>query len=155
VLLALIGATVVFAGTQVLRRRGAASGPGPSLSSAFLLLAGMAVGFASAITGTGGPVLLVPWLIWLGVPVLAAVGLSQAIQVPIAVMATAGNLLAGTLDLGLGAWLSVGVMIGVAIGARIAHAVPALVLARTVAVALLGVGVFLVIRAAEAAAAIW
>ena len=156
ILLALVGATVAFAGWRILRRHpdGAehrARLPGPLL----LVVISVAVGIASAITGTGGPVLLVPLLMWLRIPVLTSVGLSQAIQIPIALMATAGNAWNESLDWSLGALLSIGVTLGAAIGARVAHAVPAVFLTRSVAVALVLVGAIVLVRSGHSLATTW
>src|SRR5262249_46766091 len=100
ILLLLVGVTVVFAGWRVLRR--AASKPDTrDVRLAPLLLAGIgaAVGIGSALTGTGGPVLLVPLLMWLGAPVLTAGGLSQGIPGPIALMASLGQFWTGHPEL--------------------------------------------------------
>jgi uncharacterized protein len=70
------------------------------------------VGVASAVTGTGGSVLLVPVLLWLELPVLTAIGLSQAIQLPIALTATVGSTVYGVLDWELAGLLSAGVGVG-------------------------------------------
>ena len=156
ILLLLVGATVAFAGWRVLRQ--AASKPDSrDVRLAPLLLAGIgaAVGIGSALTGTGGPVLLVPLLMWLGVPVLTAVGLSQAIQVPIALMASLGNFWTGSLELPLTAVLSIGVTFGSAVGARIAHAVPAHFLTRLVAVALVLVGAIVAVQSGHTLARQW
>jgi uncharacterized membrane protein YfcA len=149
VLLVLIGATVMFAGAQALIREPGAPSHRRRLSPPVLLAIGLVVGVASALTGTGGPVLLVPLLIWLKLPALVSVGLSQAIQVPIAIMATAGNLWTGTIDLPLAASVSLGIVIGAWIGARVAHALPAPILARVVAVALLATGLLVIIRSGQ------
>ncbi len=156
ILLMLIGATVVFAGWRILLRQPGAPDRG-AIRFAPPLLAGIgaAVGIASALTGTGGPVLLVPLLMWWGAPVLAVVGLSQAIQVPIALMASAGNFWTGSLDLPLAAVLSIGIALGSAAGARVAHAVPAVFLARVVAVALVLVGIVVAIRSGHTLARSW
>jgi uncharacterized membrane protein YfcA len=156
ILLLLIGATVVFAGWRVLRRQPASSDHGGFRFEPLLLAGiGLAIGIASAMTGTGGPVLLVPLLMWLGAPVLASVGLSQAIQVPIAVMASLGNFWAGSLDLPLAALLSLGITLGSAAGARVAHAVPAVFLARVVAIALVLVGILVAVRSGHTLAKTW
>lgn len=60
---------------------------GPSAS----LLIGAGVGTVSAITGTGGPFVLVPLLLVCSVPLLAAIGAGQLVQVPLASIATAVN----------------------------------------------------------------
>ena len=79
-------------------------------------------------------------------PVLPVVGLSQAIQVPIAVLATVANTAYGHLNLKLGTYLGVGVVGGAAIGALVAHALPRTILARLVGLILLFVGGLLVVR---------
>jgi uncharacterized membrane protein YfcA len=156
ILLALVGATVAFAGWRTLRQR--PSGPEHrAIRPQPLLLAGVAiaVGIGSALTGTGGPVLLVPLLMWRGTPVLTSVGLSQAIQVPIALMASFGNFWTGSLDLRLGALLSIGIALGSAAGARVAHAVPSVFLARVVAIALVLVGALVLVRSGHTLARTW
>jgi len=156
ILLALIGATVAFSGWRILRRHSELAGHGVKVPQP-LALVGIAivVGFACAITGTGGSVLLVPLLMWLSVPVLTSVGLSQAIQIPIALMATVGNAWTGSLDWRLGAWLSIGVVLGAAAGARVAHALPAPLLTRIVAVALVLVGAIVLARSGQSLANTW
>ena len=74
----LIAAFVVLAGVRALQPAGAAQ-TATSLSPAALTIVGAAVGFGSAMTGTGWPRPLVPLLVWLRVPILTTVGLSQAI----------------------------------------------------------------------------
>jgi len=156
VLLILVGATVALAGWRVLRRKsGEPDRQSAPLAPPLLAGIGAAIGIASALTGTGGPVLLVPLLMWWGTPVLVAVGLSQAIQVPIAVMASLGNLWTGSLDPLLAAVLSVGITVGSAAGARVAHAVPAVFLARVVAIALLLVGAVVAVRSGHSLARTW
>ena len=156
ILLVLVGATVIFAGWQVLLRQASIrERPRRGLPQSMLLAIGIIVGLGSALTGTGGPVLLVPLLIWLGLPAIMSVGLSQAIQVPIAAMASVGNLWTGNVDLGLGALLSIGIVIGSTIGARMAHALPTFVLARAVAIALVLTGLLLIVRSGRTLAGAW
>lgn len=112
-----------------------------------LLSAGVVTGFASALTGTGGPLVLVPILMWLKCPVLPAVGMAQVIQVPIALTATAGNVSIGRLDLELAAILAVGLAMGTWGGAKIAHAVPRASLRSMVAIVLVVVGSAILIKA--------
>jgi uncharacterized membrane protein YfcA len=83
---------------------------------------------------------------WLELPVLTAVGLSQVIQLPIAVLATAGNFYYGSLDLALGGLLTIGVVWGVWAGAKIAHAVPRATLRRMLSIVLLVVGLLIFIK---------
>ncbi len=117
-----------------------------SISNPALGLIGAMTGFVSAASGTGGPLVLVPVLMWLELPVLTAVGLSQVIQLPIALLATAGNLSYGSLDLTLGGLLAIGLAIGAWAGATIAHAVPRALLRRMVSIVLVVVGVLIFAR---------
>ena len=117
------------------------------LTAAQLAGVGAFVGFASALTGTGGPLVLVPILLWLGLPVLVAIGLSQSIQLPIAALATAGNTYNGSIDWVLGGLLAVGMAFGTWAGARLAHAVPRAMLKRLISVVLTGVGTAILMKA--------
>ncbi len=110
------------------------------VSTGYLAIAGGVTGFLSALTGTGGPLVLIPILMWLDVPVLTAIGLSQAIQLPIAVLATAGNYYADTLNVGLGFVIGFGIVFGTWGGAWLAHVLPREMLRRIVAVLLAIVG---------------
>ena len=111
-----------------------------------LLSIGAFVGFGSALTGTGGPVLLVPILVFMQARVLEAVGASQVIQIPVAIFGTIGYIFYGQVDFALGTVLGVILMIGVLVGARIAHAVPASTLRRIVVVTLILTGVLMILR---------
>lgn len=124
---------------------------GRTLSNPSLAIIGAVTGVASAMTGTGGPLVLVPILMWLQLPVLTAIGLSQAIQLPIAVLATAGNVYAGSLDVSLGLLIGAGLSLGTWAGAKLAHAVPRSVLRAIVSVVLIGVGAMILVRLAMAA----
>jgi hypothetical protein len=145
----LIAALVIFAGIRALRpsQDGARK---TALSKGWLVGLGAFVGFGSALTGTGGPLLLVPLLVWMRVPILTTIGLSQVIQVPIAALATAGNVAFGLLDIKLGALLAVALLAGAILGARAAHVVSGAVLTRFVGVLMLAVGALIVLRNAGA-----
>ena len=81
--------------------------------------------------------LLVPLLVALGEPVLLAVGLGQAIQVPISAVASVANLHAGRIDLVAGTILAVALAGGIALGTPLAHGVSQRTLRWLVAVAML------------------
>jgi uncharacterized membrane protein YfcA len=63
-------------------------------------------------------------LLLLDVPVLSAIGLGQAIAIPIAGVASLANAAAGLIDPILSAVLAVSLVVGIAIGTPIAHALP-------------------------------
>lgn len=114
--------------------------PNRDISKGYLGMAGGVTGFLSALTGTGGPLVLIPILLWVHVPVLTAIGLAQAIQLPIAVLATAGNFYAGSLDIWLGFVIGAGIIFGTWAGAWLAHVLPRQTLRRIVSVLLALVG---------------
>ena len=148
----LIATLIVGSAVNSLRRHAPLSRGVDTLTRGALVLIGVVTGVASSMSGTGGPLVLIPILLWLHVPVLAAVGLSQVIQLPISVFATAGNVVYGAIDVAVAAALSVLLMIGVWFGARIAHRVSSIALKRFVSQVLLGVGVVMLARLALHAA---
>jgi uncharacterized protein len=118
-----------------------------SLGAGWLVAVGAFVGFGSALTGTGGPVLLVPVLLALGVGPLAAVAVSQAAQVPVVVSGSAGYVSAGLADLWLGSLLGVVAAAGVVVGAMVATRIRAERLRTVVALACVAAGALLSVRA--------
>ena len=110
-------------------------------SSGFLIGVGAIVGFLSAVTGTGGPLVLLPILLVSGVPILKAVGLAQAIQIPVGVLATTGNVFFSTIDMGLVTVLGIAVVVGAAVGAMGAQRFSTKYLKTSVAVVLIVVGI--------------
>jgi uncharacterized membrane protein YfcA len=111
-----------------------------------LAVIGAMTGFASAITGTGGPLVLVPLLMWFNLPVLTAIGLSQAIQLPISVLASVGNLAYGAPEILLSITLAVTLTVGTWAGARLAHALAREALQRIVSIVLVVVGGLIVAK---------
>ena len=111
-----------------------------------LVFIGFAIGFGSALTGTGGPVLLLPIFLLFSIPALVAIGVSQAIQLPIAVFSSLGFVLYGEIDFILGALLGIVMAIGVVIGAQIAHRASAERLRQIVALALVAAGLLMILR---------
>jgi uncharacterized membrane protein YfcA len=142
-LMAILAALLVLTGADALLRRSSGSEGGARLGAPVLLAIGAFVGFGSALTGTGGAVLLVPVLLLVRVPVLVAVGAAQAVALPIVVFSTAGFLLYGSVDFALGTAAGLMGAVGVVAGARVAHAAPAATLRRVVATALLCVGLLI------------
>ncbi len=138
-----LGLLTAFAGVNSLRTRKLTEAHDRTLGAPLLLVIGAATGFASTVSGTGGPFVLMPILTALSLPVLTAIGLSQAIQLPIAIVGTLGNYLYGELDWYLGLVLAAALMIGSWLGAHLAHVVPRDYLRRVVAVVLVAIGLFI------------
>jgi uncharacterized membrane protein YfcA len=142
----IVAGLVSLSGANALVNRGSQEETSRNLGNRALILLGAAVGFGSALTGTGGPVLLVPILVLLGQPALASIGVSQAIQLPIALFAVLGFSLAGEIDASLGLHVGLAQAAGAFAGAQIAHALPVIQLRRLVAAALVGVGLLMAWR---------
>jgi uncharacterized membrane protein YfcA len=144
-----IGILTATAGIHALARHGSiARDRATALSAPTLAATGAATGFASALTGTGGPLVLVPMLMWLEVPVFSAISSAQAIQLPIAAAATGSNILGGALDVMLGLTLGCGIALGTAAGAKAAHVLPTARLRKIVAALLVVVGGGILLRLA-------
>jgi len=111
-------------------------------SAAVLASVGFAVGWGSAVSGTGGPVMLIPLLLVLRTPIVPTIAFAQAIQIPIAVAATIVNAAAGRLDWRLG--LAVGTLLvcGTITGAWLAGRLAARPLTLSVALALIAFGLW-------------
>src|SRR5690606_2492285 len=138
---AAVGVLAAASGAHALLGGGAsATRPRAAPSARMLLGAGAFTGLTSSLTGTGGPLVLVPILVWLELPVLLAIGLAQTIQLPIAALATAGYVVGGTLDVAIGVSIGAGIVAGTWVSARVAHALPRTVLRRIVAALLVVVG---------------
>ena len=118
------------------------------LAPATLLGLGGGTGFVSALTGAGGAFVLLPVLLLLDMPVLAAIGLGQAIALPIAGLASLANIAAGIMDLWLAAGLAATLTLGIAIGTPIAHALPQLLLRRLLGSAVVLAGLAMLARTA-------
>ena len=141
-----LASLIAFSGINTLYKKNTTAFETGQLSHRQWIMIGGLVGFGSSLTGTGGPVLLIPILIFYGMNTLIAVGISQAIQLPIAIFASIGFGLQGQIDFPLGTTLGVIQALSVILGAEIAHKLPAQMLQRIVAVALVMVGVFLIGR---------
>ena len=143
---ACLGLLTFLSGLYALRSQSTDETAERAVSNKSLLVVGAVTGLVSSISGTGGPLVLVPLAISMSVPVLVAVGLSQVIQLPIAIAATVGNALYGRIDLVLGGVLAASLTIGSWYGATLAHVVPRTTLRRVVAVVLTVVGAFILLN---------
>lgn len=94
------------------------------LAAKMLVVIGIVTGFLSALTGSSGPLVLLPILLIVNANMIEAVGLAQMIQIPIGLFATIGNFAFGRVDLALAASTSFAVVAGATIGALGAHRLP-------------------------------
>lgn len=141
---AVLAGLIIFSGVNTLYKRDTSQRESTQLSNRQWIGIGVMVGFGSSLTGTGGPVLLIPILMFYGTETLIAVGIGQAIQLPIAIFASIGFTIQGQIDFPLGTMLGIVQAVSVIVGAEIAHKLPAHVLRQIVAASLVLVGLFLI-----------
>ena len=107
------------------------------------------MGFGSGLTGVGGPVLSVPLMVIIGFPPLTAIATSQVIQITAALSGSAGKLAHGFIDTGTALWVTAAELVGVMVGARLAHSISQASLKKVVSVVCIVVGAFIVLRALQ------
>ncbi|MET8472735.1 sulfite exporter TauE/SafE family protein [Streptomyces sp. NPDC006422] len=88
-------------------------------------LIGAVVAVVAGLFGLGGPMLSVPLLVVAGLPVLSSLAAAQAQSIVIASAGTVAYVAHGSVDWPLAALVGVPELIGVVVGWRIAHALPA------------------------------
>jgi uncharacterized membrane protein YfcA len=136
----LVAALALASGLHALASRQAAGGRLPG--TAWLAFLGFLVGYGSAISGTGGPVMLIPILLALRTPVSAAIALGVTAGMPITAAATAVYAAEGRIDLPLALTLAALLVAGTWVGARLSARLSGRALTVTVAWTLVGVGLW-------------
>ncbi len=106
-------------------------------------LLGFGVGSTSGLVGVGGPVIAVPALVVLGMPMLTAIALAQAQSVFIAVFATVGYMVRGTVAWPLVALVGAPLLAGVFLGWKIARRIEPRRLKVLLGVVLIALGPYL------------
>lgn len=146
----LIAGIIMVAGLWVLRpaRPGAArrdeNGHGEMPT---LLGVGAVSGFGSGLSGAGGPLFAVPIMVLLGWSPLAAISVSQVVQIVAALSGSLSSFQDGRIDFGVAAWVTVFELAGVVGGAWLAHSVDGLVLRRIAAWLCIFVALLMAVRA--------
>ncbi|MEW8030364.1 MAG: sulfite exporter TauE/SafE family protein [Candidatus Thiodiazotropha sp.] len=141
-----IALLIIYSGIDALLIKGSVIEPQQNDAGNALYFHGFIAAIGSSLTGTGGPLLLMPILIWHGVPVLTAIGLSQVIQIPISLMATVGNYIHGHINFQLSLTLALCLGIGAITGAWAIHLLPVTKLKKYIALLLILVGILLLNR---------
>ncbi|HEX5285721.1 MAG TPA: TSUP family transporter [Polaromonas sp.] len=145
-LLAGLAVLALGSGLRGLRPAQAGHGPAASWSRPRALAMGALVGLGSGLSGTGGPVLLVPLLMALRQPLPATIAAAQAIQLPVALSAGAMHAWSGALDVGLALELGVWLLLGSVAGQWAATRLAVARLQMLVSVLLVATGLWLVLR---------
>ena len=135
-----IAVCILLAGISCLRGGKPESGGRDDLPPTVLVGLGLGTGLASAVSGTGGPLILVPVLLAAGMEVRRLLAVSQIAQLPIAVTATLANGIAGHLDVTAAVLLSVAVVAGMLVGVAVSRRLDTRALRVAVAWCLVGAG---------------
>jgi len=135
-----VAALALASGLHALATRHAPGARTPG--AALLAFLGLALGYGSAISGTGGPVMLIPVLLLLRAPVNAAIALGVASGLPITLAASAVYGAAGRIDYALASTLTVFLLAGMYAGAKLLHRLSSRALVVAVAWTLIGVGLW-------------
>jgi len=106
-----------------------------------LIFIGAVTGFFSSLSGTGGPLILIPLMLWSSVPITMAIGLAQSIQLPISIFATVGNSWSGILNLSIAIPLATGIAFGTYFGGIWIRGVPTSQIKKGVAIVLAVIGI--------------
>jgi len=139
----MLGVTVLvlFSGWRGLRASTtAATHAEVRLAPPALFGVGAAVGVGSALTGTGGPVLVLPLLMLLGQPLSFSVVAAQAIQLPVALASSTVHAIEGRLEPRLALLAGLLMLAGSIAGQRAAARLDRVQLQRLVSLLLLSVG---------------
>lgn len=135
-----VAALALASGLHALATRHAPGTGAPS--PAPLAFLGLVVGYGSAISGTGGPVMLIPMLLFLRTPVPVAIALGVTAGLPVTAAATAVYAAQGRIDYALALTLTGFLLAGVYGGAKLLHRLSGRALVVAVAWTLIGVGLW-------------
>ena len=116
------------------------------LGNCGFFLIGAVTGLLAGLTGAGGPVLSIPWLIAVGAQPMTAVGMSMPYQIVTSVAGTLGNMHGGHVDFALLPVLCGLEIIGFAGGVVLARRIATGMLGRVIGVLCFLLGLFLLVR---------
>jgi uncharacterized membrane protein YfcA len=145
----LLACIIIFAGAYALfpaKERTSVRQPGDRKQLVLLLGIGSGVGFASGLTGVGGPVLSVPVMVIAGFHPLTSIAASQVIQIAAASSGSFGNALSGNIHFDLAWWVTLVELAGAALGAHLAHSMPTRILKKIVSLVCIVVGACILLR---------
>ncbi len=137
-----VSACVAFAGISSLRTQPKGE-DGAIIGSSVLASLGVVTGFLSAISGTGGPLICMPLLLWKSMNVRRALLLAQVAQLPVAATATFVNGVGHSLDFSAAATIGVAIVAGMLVGMNVSRQLDTAVLRKSVAWCLVAVGLVL------------
>jgi uncharacterized membrane protein YfcA len=136
----IVSACVAFAGISCLRTP---AGKNDSKLAPDTLGGGAVTGFLSVISGTGGPLICLPLLLWKGMEVRRALLLAQAAQLPVAATATLVNGYSASLDFAAAGIVGVSIVAGMLAGIGVSRKIDTGILRTCIAWSLVVAGLAL------------
>lgn len=116
----ILAGLILFAGLSTLRStshvRFDVTARSMRTQTIFLFLLGSFVGFMAGLTGVGGPVLSVPFMIGMGFAPLYSIAIGQPLQVIAGTSGSIANILNGSIDYGMAFWVTLLELLGFYIG---------------------------------------
>ncbi len=145
-LVALLALLIIFCGVGAFRPPSASGHYAFWHTGRGIFLIGLVTGVLAGLTGAGGPVLTIPFMIVVGFAPLSAVALSFAYQVATSLSGTVGNALVGNILWALLLKVCLANITGTLLGLLIARHLPQLVLRRCIGALCCALGLFLILR---------
>ena len=146
-LMRVIAALIIFAGAYVFIPAKKELPVAKNATRFPLLIAiGATAGFGSGFSGAGGPLFSVPLMMVSGFSPLLTIGTSQVLQIVSAMSGSIANLRYGDIQWSLVTWITIGELVGVVAGTRLAHAMDSRTLKRGAGLICLTVGSWLLIH---------
>ncbi|MEA4992172.1 hypothetical protein SDC9_06629 [bioreactor metagenome] len=119
----------------------------PRGNTALLFGIGLFTGFLCGMTGAGGGIISVPVMLLFSYAPLQCIATSQVLQMVISVSGSASNMSNGFISYSTVWWVTACELVGIAVGAHIAHRVPVSLLKRMVSGLCMAIGLFIAWRA--------
>jgi uncharacterized membrane protein YfcA len=117
-----------------------------SINILAMALAGVLVGIGASFTGLGGGFLMVPLLLFLGLPAQKAVGTSFLAILVISISALVAHQKLANVDYKLGVLLGIGGIIGAQVGARLVEHISTAHFKKIFALILVGLAAYLFLK---------
>ena len=139
---------IILSGAVLLRKKSRilASPLLPPWRAPALILLGASVGVMAGVTGSGSNAILVPMMVFFGLPILTVLGSCQFFALLVAATGTAGNILNLRIDLAAIAWMAAGQFVGIYLGVGLAQKLDTAILKRCVGIVCFLAGLFILIR---------
>ncbi len=145
-LVVMLACIVMFAGLCALRPPKPGSGSAFWQSGKGFFCIGAITALLAGLTGAGGPVVSIPWMIIAGVSPMTAVGLAMPYQVTTALFGTIGNVADGHVDFTMLPYICLMAFIGLFAGIAVTKRIPTEVLRKLIGGLCCGLGLFLLLR---------